>query len=130
MAEPLRQPAPAKPSPTDSPWLWMMIFCAFGLVMLLVAWPKYSQRQSRLELKYRAEQEIARREGLSDAELPAARQAAEAPPEGLIIPLWPVALLVAVLLVVSGAMFWRGQQSSREPAPPTGSRAPPAGGAL
>ena len=50
-----------RPAPTDSPWFWLMLFSAAGLIVLVIVWPKYSARQGRLELQFRATQEATRR---------------------------------------------------------------------
>ncbi len=92
----------------------MMLFCATGLVVLLVVWPKYSERQRRLELQYHARQEIARRRVEGE---PAAREAGqegdEAPPAAgeLMITLWPIALVLVLLLLFSASMFHRSRRT-------------------
>jgi hypothetical protein len=91
----------------------MMLFSAAGLVVLLVVWPKYSERQRRLELQYHARQEIARRRVEGE---PAARESGQegqtAPPETgeLLITLWPIALVLVMLLAFSSAMFRRDRR--------------------
>ena len=102
----------------------MMLFCAAGLVVLLVIWPKYLKRQGRLELQYHAGQEITRRrlEGAQQPREPGA-EGSEAPPaEGeVLITLWPLSAVLVALLVVSAVMFRRGRRlphgepSSNEP---------------
>jgi hypothetical protein len=92
----------------------MMLFCATGLVVLLAVWPKYSERQRRLELQYHARQEIARRRVEGE---PAARKTGqegdEAPPATgeLMITLWPIALILALLLTFSVAMVRRSRRT-------------------
>lgn len=110
------------PSPTDSPWFWMMLFCATGLVVLLLVWPKYSERQRRLELQYHARQEIARRrvEGEPPARATGQEGAAAPPAAGeLLVTLWPIALVLVVLLALSAAMYRRGRRAATgAPQPP------------
>lgn len=89
------------------------MFCAAGLLALLVVWPKYAQRQGRLELQYRAEQEVTRRrfEGEAVAR-PVGQEGDLRPPESgdLIIGLWPIAIVLFLLLAFSAVMFWRGRR--------------------
>ncbi len=112
-------------APTDSPWFWMMIFSAAGLVVLGVAWPKYVQRQARIELQYRASQEVTRRrvEGEVAARGPGQEGDAAPPATGeLLIPLWPIGAVLVVVFGVSASLYWR----SRRPAA-DGPQAPPPG---
>jgi hypothetical protein len=118
------QPSTPQPSATDSPWFWMMLFSAAGLVVLLVVWPKYSERQRRLELQYHARQEIARRRVEGE---PQARESGQegqtAPPATgeLLITLWPIALVLVALLVFSAVMFRRDRRRALcGPSTPTG----------
>jgi hypothetical protein len=97
----------------------MMLFCAFGIVFLLVIWPHYRARQRRLEMQFMARQEIVRRQaaGESAAREPGAEGDAPPPALGeLIIPLWPLELLLVALTAISGTMLWR----SRRAAAPSG----------
>lgn len=95
---------------TDSPWLWLLLFSAAGLILLAAMTPKYSTRQRRLEMQYYARQEIAKRQVEGE---PAAREVGDegtAPPPApgeLIIPLWPLGIVLAATLVLSGTMLWR-----------------------
>jgi hypothetical protein len=102
-------------SPTDSPWFWLMMFSAVGLVALVAMLPKYGRRQGRLELKYHAEQEIARRQ---PGEVPgsgASRDGAEAPPPAgqRIVTLWPIGLVLTLVSAISAAMYWRSRRAGR-----------------
>src|SRR5262245_23050233 len=83
---------------TDSPWFWVMLFSAMGLVALAVTAPKYASRQGRLELQYQAHQEAERRrvEGEDRAREPGQEGSSPPPARGeLIIPLWPLAIVLA-----------------------------------
>ena len=117
-----------RPAPTDSPWFWLMLFSAAGLIVLVIVWPKYSARQGRLELQFRATQEATRRkvEGTPVAREPGEEGDAAPPAAGeLIVKLWPISLALAALLIGSSTMFWRSQRaatgadlaSSEPPAP-------------
>jgi hypothetical protein len=102
----------------------MMLFSAAGLVVLLIAWPKYSERQRRLELQYHARQEIARRrvEGEPQARETGQEGQTAPPAKGeLLITLWPIAVVLVVLLAFSAAMFRRDRRRIlADPHQPTG----------
>jgi hypothetical protein len=103
-----------KPSLTDSPWFWAMIFSAMGVTLLLAISPKYAKRQGRLELQYQARQEITRRqvEGSGAMREPGEEGSAAPPGPGeLIIPLWPLVLLFAVLFALAAGMLYRARRS-------------------
>jgi hypothetical protein len=109
---------------TDSPWFWVMVFSAAGLVVLAVLWPKYVQRQARLELQYRASREVTRRQAAGEvaARLPGQEGDAAPPAAGeLLIPLWPLGAVLVVVLGVSTGMVLRGRRAARDgtqPRPP------------
>jgi hypothetical protein len=120
--------AAARAPITDSPWFWVMLFCAAGAGILLLMTPRYSKRQTRLEMQYYARQEIARRqvEGV-DAASPPGEEGDAPPPIGdeLLIPLWPLWSLLAIAFVVSALMLRRSRRrvlaqgaSSHEPRAP------------
>ena len=98
------------PSLTDSPWFWVMMFCAVGSGLLLVMSSKYAKRQGRLELQYQAHQEKARRqfEGEGPARDPGAEGNTAPPPTGeLIIPLGPLLTVFGLLFIASAVQLWR-----------------------
>jgi hypothetical protein len=122
---------PAKPGAnapiTDSPWFWLLVFCAAGLLFLAAIWPRYAARQRRLEMQYRAREEILHRQATGDAAARPPGAEGEAPPPApgeLIIPLGPVLVLVAVLGAVSAFLLWRSRRlgvshpRSEPPTPP------------
>ena len=103
-------PSPSKTPITDSPWFWVAVFCAAGMMFLLVIGPQYAARQRRLEMQYLAHQEIVRRQAEGDSAARAAGQEGDAPPPAvgeLIIPLWPLLLPLTALFVVSAVISWR-----------------------
>jgi hypothetical protein len=112
MSESVR-PSTAKPSITDSPWFWVMLFCAFGVVFLLAIWPQYRARQRRLEMQFMAREEIVRRQAAGESSARAAGEEGDARPPTpgeLIIPLWPLVLLLAALVAFSATMLWRSRR--------------------
>ena len=124
MAESVR-PSTAQPSITDSPWFWVMLFCAFGVVFLLAIWPRYSARQRRLEMQFMAREEVVRRQAAGESPTRAAGEEGNAPPPSpgeLISPLWPLVLLLAALVAFSATMLWRSRPlaklSAGGPRPP------------
>jgi hypothetical protein len=101
------QPSTTAAGISASPWFWAMLFCAVGVVVLLVGSGQYSKRQHRLEMQYRARREVERRQVEGTAGLDS--DAGTPPPsaEELVIPLWPLIALFASLFAVSGFMLWR-----------------------
>ncbi len=115
MSEPASKPHARAPL-TDSPWFWVMLFSAVGVVLLLAMSPKYARRQRQLEMQYYARQEIARRqvEGTSDPREPGQEGSVAPPADGeLIIPLWPLVSLFATSFAISAALVWRGARKRR-----------------
>jgi hypothetical protein len=116
----------SRTSPADSPWFWLLLFSAAGLVFLAVAWPKYVRRQGRLELQYYAGEEITRRRAEG---APAARDVGQEgsqppPPAGeLIVTLWPIAAILVGMMIVSAFMLRRSRRAHAALA-----RLPPGGG--
>lgn len=127
MYDPTREVNDTRPGPADSPWFWVMVFSAAGLVVLVVAWPKYAQRQARLELQYHASQEVARRrvEGEAAARQPGREGDLPPPaPNELLVPLWPIGAILVLVLGVSAGMYLRPRRagSNLKRAPPTSAR--------
>ena len=110
--------SPRRVPVTDSPWFWVMLFSAGGVVALMLIMPRYQPRQQRLEMQYRAREEILRRQAAGE---PAARetgQEGEAPPpttSELIIPLWPLLLGCVLLMMVAAFNLWRARQTAVVP---------------
>jgi hypothetical protein len=100
-----------------------MLFCAFGVVFLLAIWPRYSARQRRLEMQYRAREEILRRNAAGESPARPTGQEGDAPPPAagdLIIPIWPLVLLLLVACAVSAAQLWRIRRRVMPPESPEG----------
>ena len=113
----------SRPPLTDSPWFWVTLFCAAGMMFLLAIWPQYAARQRRLEMQYRARQEIVRRQAAGESAAREPGQEGDArPPAELIIPIWPLWLLLAALLAVSATLLWRSRRRIANPRPTRGER--------
>jgi hypothetical protein len=109
--------SPATPRIVDSPWFWLMLFCAAAVAILIAMSPRYAARQRRLEMQYMAREEIVRRQAAGESAVREPGQEGDAPPPApgeLLVPLWPLALLLAVLFAVSGALLWRSQRLSAQ----------------
>lgn len=122
----MSQPSPSPPARqpiTDSPWFWLLLFSAAGIVCLMLIAPQYRPRQRRLEMQYRAREEILRRQAEGE---PAAREAGQegdaAPPTTaeLIIPLWPLMVACVFVLLLSTGMLWRARRSPAAAQNPSG----------
>ncbi len=104
--------SPARPPITDSLWFWLALFSVGGIAAVLLIEQQYRPRQRRLEMQYRAQEEILRRHAAGEAAARAQGQEGDAPPpteRELIIPLWP--LIGACLLVFAASLYmiWRGR---------------------
>ncbi len=107
---------------TDSPWFWLLVFSAAGLVCVLVIMPQYAKRQRRLEMQYMAREEILRRQAEGE---PAAREAGEegeaVPPAvgELIIPIWPLASVCVAAMGLASYMLWKSRSAVRQAEEPS-----------
>ena len=78
--------ASSKPPITDSPWFWVLLFSAVGLILMLVFSGQISKRQARLDRQYQARERV-QDEAVGD---PARREYSS--PENTLIPIWPLAV--------------------------------------
>jgi hypothetical protein len=107
---------------TDSPWFWVLIFAGMALAALLAIGPKYGGRQARLERQYQARARVAERQASGENAAPrpgdetTARDFASA--DETLIPLWPLAVILSLVIVVAAVMLFRGRTTiSPEGAP-------------
>jgi len=107
----------------DSPWVWFGLFAAMGIIALVAVSPKYAQRQGRLEQRYenRLRMENERRQAATpdvpgETTSPAPTRMSEARTTSSLV---PIALALAIVLVVAGILVWRRWQR-RVPDRPTG----------
>jgi hypothetical protein len=113
----MSQPSPTSPARapiTDSVWFWLALFSLGGIVAVLLIEQQYRPRQRRLEMQYRAQEEILRRQAAGEATARPVGEEGDAPPptdRELIIPLWP--LIAACLLVFASSvyMIWRERRT-------------------
>jgi hypothetical protein len=90
---------------TDSPWFWVLVFAGMALAALLAIGPKYGGRQARLERQYQARERIAAR----STDEP---QHDYASADNTLIPLWPLALVLSVLVIFAVIMLIRGRRGA------------------
>jgi hypothetical protein len=93
------------------------LFSLAALAGILLIGPKYVRREAKLERKAQAREEVAlRAKGLTP--IPPAKARPNEPAD-LRVPLWRLAIVVAVIMVVSlvGLMFtrWRAAVRGRLP---------------
>jgi len=108
---------------TDSPWFWVLLFSLVGLLALIAMSPKYRQRQANIERQYQARERVAERitaENNSGAaeridELEAQRPYVMTTSDKLV-PIWPLAVLLALVSLVAAVMLWRGHRGRGGPA--------------
>ena len=98
-----------KPPITDSPWFWLLLFSAVGLLALGAISGQYGKRQARLERQYQARERIQNDEiGEEAAADPARRDYSS--PEKTLVPIWPLAVLLGGVIVFSAVMLRRDHQ--------------------
>ena len=90
---------------TDSPWFWVLLFSAVALAALVAIHGKYSRRQAGMEIKYQA------RERLADDRVGDAESRPMSQPENTLIPLWPVAVVLIIVLLVATVMLMKCRSS-------------------
>jgi hypothetical protein len=102
---------------TDSPWFWVLAFSMMSLlaVAVLSFSGKYDRRQSVDEVKYQARERVAEKLAAENNSQQAQRiddpeaRRPFATPGNKLIPLWPLAVLLAVVAMVAAAMLYRAR---------------------
>jgi hypothetical protein len=101
---------------TDSPWFWVLAFALVGLLALAVMSPKYGRRQANIERQYQARERVAERitaennpDAIQRIDNLEARQPYVTTSEKLI-PIWPLAVLLALVSIVAAVMLWRSSR--------------------
>ena len=85
---------------TDSPWFWAYVFGTAAVVALLLASPRYAQRQPQLERQFMARQHGGQAVTGSDGPV------APSTSERMIITLRPLYVLLGLLLCGAWIRFW------------------------
>jgi hypothetical protein len=106
----------ARPPVTDSPWFWVMIFSVMALGALVAIGGKYARRQSAIERQYQARERVALRQPAENNSAGVERNLAEdtprrefASPDDTLVPLWPLATLLAAVAAFAIVMLYRGR---------------------
>jgi HAMP domain-containing protein len=97
--------AGSKPPITDSPWFWVLLFSAVGLVLLFVFSGQIGKRQARLDRQYQARDRV-QDQAVGD---PARREYSS--PESTLVPIWPLAAALGGAILLSAEMLRRAHQS-------------------
>ena len=92
---------------TDSPWFWMLLFAVFATIALAAVSGKYGRRQSIEERKYQARERLVRDAADDPDRRPLSRE------DDTLIPLWPLAVIAALVAIVSGVMLYRRFRTCR-----------------
>ncbi len=98
---------------TDSPWFWVLLFSVVGLIALGGISGQYGRRQARLERQYQARERIAEGEVGDRADRDPARRD-YATPQHTLIPIWPLAALLAGVIVLAAVMLRREHRRRHE----------------
>jgi hypothetical protein len=105
-----------RPPITDSPWFYVLAFSSMALLALLVIGPKYGKRQSRLERNYQARERVTE-SGADGNKVEASGRKEEvaarrdyATPGNTLVPLWPLAIILAIITLFAGFMLQRAQR--------------------
>jgi hypothetical protein len=98
---------------TDSAWFWVLIFALMGLVALFAMHGKYSRRQANIERNYQARtrvaEQVATENNFGEPDRMDNIQVRRdfATPDENLVPLWPLAVLLAAAAIVSAGMLYR-----------------------
>jgi hypothetical protein len=101
-----------RPSITDSPWFWVMLFSLMAIGALLSVGGKYGRRQAGIERQYQARERVM--EGQGSATELSPRPYATA--DDTLIPLWPLAAALGGLAALAVVMLVRGRLRPDSPA--------------
>jgi hypothetical protein len=100
--------SPPEKSPiTDSPWFWVLLFSAVGLILMLLFSGQISKRQARLDRQYQARDRV-QEDAVGN---PSRREYSS--PEYTLIPLWPLAAALVAAILVSAEMLRREHSRRR-----------------
>ncbi len=110
----------------ESPWFWMALFAAIGILGLLVISPKYGTRQARMEQRYQHRLKVRAMQGAAtdDASEPARDDQQDfSNPEPPPATAWPLVAATGAALVVAiaGLVISRAKRRSGRHPGATGS---------
>jgi hypothetical protein len=100
-------------SVTDSPWFWVLAFALMALLILVLMGPKIGRRQAKIELNYQARERVAAAQeagnnpDVDERSEELADRRAFATPEDTLVPLWPLAAILLVVVLFSWTMLIR-----------------------
>jgi hypothetical protein len=100
---------------TDSPWFWVMMFSLMALGALVAIGGKYGRRQAAIERQYQSRTRVAEQQ--AGATNSPANTRLEGPipsrdfasPSDTLIPLWPLAVVLILIVVFALIMLVRGR---------------------
>jgi hypothetical protein len=108
---------------TDSAWFWVLIFSLMGLVAIFAMHGKYGRRQANIERNYQARERVAEKVAAENNPTEPDRmdnlevRRDFATPNNQLVPLWPLALLLALVGVVAAIMLYRARSTLIPPSP-------------
>lgn len=95
------------PQITDSPWFWAYLFGVCALIGLVLAVPKYGERQSQIERSYQGRQRAAQQQHDQEPNVPMSS------PANTLITLYPLFVAVGILSICAWIMLWRTHRQKR-----------------
>jgi hypothetical protein len=101
---------------TDSPWFWVMMFSLMALGALVAIGGKYGRRQAAIERQFQARTRVAEQLSSENNSTAETRIAEQTPPRDFatpgetLIPLWPLAAVLVLIVVFALIMLVRGQR--------------------
>jgi hypothetical protein len=105
---------------TDSPWFWVLAFSLMALAALVAIGPKYGRRQANMDVKYQARERIEadRAAGNNPVTEPRFDELADrrdfASADNTLVPLWPLAAILAVVALFAWVMLVTRSRRGRE----------------
>ena len=109
MIDPLRR---SEPSFTDSPWFWVCLFSAGGVVALVLGAGRISIRQAQIEREYRARQLSGAAVLADDVKQPLPQASRTR------ITIWPLLIALSGIVVIAWSILWWQRQKVRDPSGP------------
>jgi hypothetical protein len=103
----------------DTPWFWLLTFSLMALLALLVIGPKYNRRQAGIEWQYQARERVAEKLATENNPAVAPRIDTSEPapnfatPDNKLVPLWPLAILLALVAAASACMLFKASRAVR-----------------